>query len=161
MNIDEVRELIQMWRSLKQKTLLFTGTFDIYRADQVDLIEELRKTYQVERLIIGLNSDDFIAIREGEGRPIWKETERMRVLKKNRDVDAVFVIKTNKKNLAKLLRPDIVVINYNDSNPAKKDDRESELKKLNNNNYGVKFVGYTRPDGEHTNQVIQRIKKLK
>ncbi|APY85687.1 D-glycero-beta-D-manno-heptose 1-phosphate adenylyltransferase [Streptomyces alfalfae] len=84
------------------------GCFDLLHAGHVGLLESARRIGDC--LIVCLNSDASLTRRKGPGRPLNRQSDRVRVLQALGSVDAVAVFdEDTPQNLLAKLRPDVWV----------------------------------------------------
>ena len=99
---------ISAWRRSKQRIVFTNGCFDILHLGHITLLDECRKF--AHRLIVGLNSDVSVRKLKGDGRPIFSECERARVLAALAATDAVVIFNEDTPmNLIRKIRPDVLV----------------------------------------------------
>jgi D-beta-D-heptose 7-phosphate kinase / D-beta-D-heptose 1-phosphate adenosyltransferase len=89
--------------------VVFTnGCFDILHTGHIQTLEFARE--QGDILVVGVNSDESVRRLKGEGRPVNKLADRIRVLSAMKCVDCVMpFVEDTPLNLIKYVRPDIVV----------------------------------------------------
>lgn len=104
-------ELVNVRRQLKSqgRQVVFTnGCFDVIHAGHVILLEQARGLG--DRLIVGLNSDASVKRLKGPQRPIFKQTDRARVIAALEMVDFVVLFDEDEPAaLIESLLPDILV----------------------------------------------------
>jgi D-beta-D-heptose 7-phosphate kinase / D-beta-D-heptose 1-phosphate adenosyltransferase len=107
-SIDELDERLQQWR-MKGHTIGFTnGCFDLLHPGHVTLLS--KAAAKVDRLVVGLNSDQSIKRLKGSERPIQNELARATVLASLASVDLVVVFEEDTpQKLIEIVRPDILV----------------------------------------------------
>jgi len=90
-------------------TTVFTnGCFDVLHAGHVALFEKARAFG--DKLIVGVNSDFSVRKIKGKNRPIFKEANRVAVLKAIRYIDQVVVFDDpDPLELIHKIRPDVLV----------------------------------------------------
>jgi len=105
---DELAGLANRLRSERRKIATINGTFDLMHAGHLHILREARQ--QADVLIVGLNSDESIALNKGPGRPFIAQADRAAMLLALRDVDFVHIFNELTPNafLAEL-RPDVHV----------------------------------------------------
>ena len=104
---DDLSNLVKHWKKTNQKIVFTYGCFDIMHRGHVELLASAADLG--DKLIIGLNSDDYIKIIKGENRPIIEEISRAILLSSLGFVDAiVFFSEKTPINLIKLIMPDIL-----------------------------------------------------
>lgn len=96
------------WRRGKQRIVFTNGCFDILHLGHITLLEHCRTL--ADRLIVGLNSDASVRKLKGDGRPIFSESERARVLAALAVTDAIVIFNEDTPiNLIRKIRPDVLV----------------------------------------------------
>lgn len=90
------------------RTVLTVGTFDTIHAGHIDLLE---RCYELGRVVVGLNLDDFVERFKGK-RPTNTYEERERVLSACRYVDEVLPNEDGEDSKTLILKvdPDYLVI---------------------------------------------------
>jgi D-glycero-beta-D-manno-heptose 1-phosphate adenylyltransferase len=86
------------------------GSFDMYHVGHVRYVEKARDLCDI--LVVGIDSDDLIRARKGEGRPKDSVDERIEVLLSNRSID-IITIRHNDDDpyaLVRQIKPDILVL---------------------------------------------------
>ena len=105
----EIPKAIQAYRDLEYKIVLTQGTYDLVHVGHGRYLEAAKKEGDI--LIVGVDSDDKVRQRKGEGRPIVPEDERVEMLTYLRSVDHVVVkpLEAPKWELIKIVHPDVLV----------------------------------------------------
>lgn len=105
----EVKKAVAAYRDLGQKIVLTQGTYDLVHVGHGRYLEAAKKEGDI--LIVGVDSDEKVKKRKGEGRPIVPEDERVEMLTYLSSVDHVVVkpISAKRWELIKLVRPDVLV----------------------------------------------------
>lgn len=108
-DLDRLSEIVSGLRALDQRIVLTQGTFDLLHIGHVLYLSEAKKLGDV--LIVGLDSDQKVRERKGEGRPIVPESERMAMLCYQRPVDLVIVKQHNfpRWELIRRIKPDVLL----------------------------------------------------
>ncbi len=95
-------------RSLGRRVVLTNGCFDLLHAGHVHLLERARALGDV--LVVALNSDASVRRLKGEGRPVVRASDRVRVLAALQSVGLVLVFEEDTPlEVIRLLRPDVLV----------------------------------------------------
>jgi len=95
-------------RSLGRRVVLTNGCFDLLHAGHVHLLERARALGDV--LVVALNSDDSVRRLKGEGRPVVRASDRVRVLAALASVGLVLVFDEDTPlEVIRRLRPDVLV----------------------------------------------------
>ena len=105
----EIKKAIQAYRDLEYRIVLTQGTYDLVHVGHGRYLEAAKKEGDI--LIVGVDSDEKVRQRKGEGRPIVPEDERVEMLTYLSSVDHVVVkpLSAAKWELIKLVRPDVLV----------------------------------------------------
>ena len=107
-NRRQLAEAIRRARRQGARIVFTNGCFDILHAGHVGYLDEAR--HLGDRLIIAVNDDDSVRRLKGEGRPINKLEQRMRVLEGLAAVDWVVPFSEDTPEaLLELVRPDVLV----------------------------------------------------
>lgn len=105
------RALAALGKRLRRqgKRIVFTnGCFDLLHAGHVDYLARARRMGHV--LVVGLNSDRSVRALKGQGRPIYSETDRARILSALACVDYVVLFDHETPvNLIRALQPHVLV----------------------------------------------------
>ena len=114
-----VAQFVKKLRQQKKKIVLTQGSFDMLHIGHARYCREAKKHGDV--LIVGVDSDEKIRARKGEGRPIVPEAERLEMLAHLEYVDLVVLKKlsTPKWELIKIIRPDILIATQGTYTPEK------------------------------------------
>ncbi|MFH2118668.1 MAG: adenylyltransferase/cytidyltransferase family protein [Candidatus Paceibacterota bacterium] len=104
-----VAEFVQKQRRAKKKIVLTQGSFDMLHIGHARYCREAKKHGAV--LIVGVDSDQKIRLRKGEGRPIVPQDERLEMLAHLEYVDLVVLKSLNapKWELIKIIKPDVLI----------------------------------------------------
>jgi D-glycero-beta-D-manno-heptose 1-phosphate adenylyltransferase len=108
-DLDRLSEIVSGLRALGQRIVLTQGTFDLLHIGHVLYLSEAKKLGDV--LIVGLDSDQKVRERKGEGRPIVPEDERLAMLCYQRPVDLVIVKQHDfaRWELIRRIQPDVLL----------------------------------------------------
>lgn len=108
----ELVKRVEACRQLGLKVVLTSGTFDIHHVGHSRYLERGKELAEGGILIVGVDNDEKVRRRKGEGRPVVPEAERMEVLCHLRHVDLVTLKLANapRWELIKIVRPDILLI---------------------------------------------------
>lgn len=89
--------------------IVFTnGCFDVLHPGHVDLLSRARKLG--DRLIVGLNSDHSVRSIKGDGRPVFSQDDRKRLLMALESVDEVIIFdEQTPERLIRELAPNVLV----------------------------------------------------
>ncbi len=99
-------------RQLGLKIVLTSGTFDIHHVGHSRYLEKGKELAQGGILVVGVDNDEKVHKRKGNGRPVVAEQERMEVLCHLRHVDLVTLKSLNAPQweLIGLIKPDVLLI---------------------------------------------------
>jgi len=117
--IREISGLIQEVEQIKRrgKTVVFTnGCFDLLHAGHIRLLEASKRLGDV--LVVAVDDDESIRRLKGDGRPILKQDERLRILAALDSVDFLCPFSSPElKELLDQLKPDVLTkgANYSHS----------------------------------------------
>ena len=107
-NRRQLAEAIRRARRQGARIVFTNGCFDILHAGHVGYLDEAR--HLGDRLIVAVNDDDSVRRLKGEGRPVNKLEQRMRVLEGLAAVDWVVPFSEDTPEaLLQLVRPDVLV----------------------------------------------------
>ncbi|QQS27271.1 adenylyltransferase/cytidyltransferase family protein [bacterium] len=108
-DLERLSEIVSGLRALNQQIVLTQGTFDLLHIGHVLYLAEAKRLGDV--LIVGLDSDEKVRARKGEGRPIVPEDERTAMLCYQRPVDLVIVKQQNFQHweLIRRIQPDVLL----------------------------------------------------
>lgn len=110
--------------SKKYKTVLAHGSFDLFHYGHLKYLQSAKKFG--DKLIVSLTSDKFI--RKGPNRPIFKEKERLEIIKSLKFVDDAFLSREETAiSSIKKIKPDFYV-KGNDYKDFKKDISKNIIK---------------------------------
>lgn len=97
------------WRQAGQRIVFTNGCFDVLHTGHLELLREARNRGQ--RLIIGVNPDDWIVKHKGHGRPLQTASIRCAVAHRMADADLslIFEDETVERLLA-IIKPSVYLI---------------------------------------------------
>lgn len=106
---DEVVDFVKKQRRTKKKIVLTQGSFDMLHIGHARYCREAKERGDI--LIVGVDSDEKIRARKGEGRPIVPQDERLEMLAHLEYVDQVVLKQHNvpKWELIRLIKPDVLI----------------------------------------------------
>lgn len=87
--VDELSKITQALQAEGRTVVLTNGCFDLLHVGHITYLKESRRCG--EALIVGINSDDSVKRLKGDGRPMFDEGERSRIVAALTPVDYVFV----------------------------------------------------------------------
>lgn len=103
---EQLVDLVTAARALGAKIVFANGCFDVLHVGHVRYLASARALGDL--LIVGVNSDDQVAIQKGAGRPILPSTERAEIVASLDSVDYVTVFgEPTVEQLLLALKPDI------------------------------------------------------
>jgi D-beta-D-heptose 7-phosphate kinase/D-beta-D-heptose 1-phosphate adenosyltransferase len=118
-NLDyqQLRKAVKAYRDLEYRIVLTQGTYDMVHVGHGRYLQDAKGYGDI--LIVGVDSDEKVRLRKGEGRPIVPQEERVEMLTYLDSVDHVVVkgVAEPKWSLIKLVRPDVLIATeetYND-----------------------------------------------
>lgn len=101
-------ERVRAWRADGLRVGFTNGCFDLLHPGHISLLAQARAA--VDRLIVGLNSDESTRRLKGESRPIQPEAARAIVLASLATVDLVVIFPEDTPlGLIEAIRPDVLV----------------------------------------------------
>lgn len=107
-NRRQLAEAVRRARRQGARIVFTNGCFDILHAGHVGYLDEAR--HLGDRLIVAVNDDDSVRRLKGEGRPVNKLKQRMRVLEGLAAVDWVVPFSEDTPEaLLEEIRPDVLV----------------------------------------------------
>ena len=131
--------------------MLTNGCFDVIHAGHVAYLREARSLGDV--LVVGVNTDEQVRAQKGEGRPIFKERERLEILGELACVDYICVFpEPTAHALIEAVHPHIYV-KGGDYAPDKV--AEAQLVKR----LGIDFRTLTHRPGTSSTGVIERVRE--
>ncbi len=139
-----------MTYALPRPLVMATGVFDLLHIEHVLLLEFARS--QGCHLLVGINSDESVALIKGPGRPIIGCVHRMLMLEALRCVNDVTTFsEVTPERLIRQWRPDILVKGHDYEN---KPVPEAEVLK----EWGGRLVIAPTTPRESTTSIINRIR---
>lgn len=104
-----VAEFVKNARRKKKKIVLTQGSFDMIHIGHARYCREAKK--YGDALIVGVDSDEKIRARKGEGRPIVPQAERLEMLAHLEYIDLVVLKKLDvpKWELIRIVQPEILI----------------------------------------------------
>lgn len=104
---DEAAYLCKVWREAGKKIVFTNGCFDLLHAGHLHLLRKARD--QGDRLVVALNSDESVRALKGEGRPVQKDLERMKIYEWPFVDLVVFFDEVTPEKLVRSLNPHVIV----------------------------------------------------
>lgn len=116
-NVNQTSELSKYLKNQYKRIVLVGGCFDILHIGHIALLEGAKKEGDI--LVVMLESDETIAEKKGEGRPLHTQLQRAQVLLALEAVDYVILLTPHMTNeqydmLVKAIQPDIIATTQND-----------------------------------------------
>jgi D-glycero-beta-D-manno-heptose 1-phosphate adenylyltransferase len=106
LNRDELIERVAVAREAGARIVLANGCFDVLHVGHVRYLAGARELGDV--LVVGINSDEQVAIQKGEGRPVLPAIERAEIVAALESVSFVTIFnEPTVEELLLALRPDI------------------------------------------------------
>ena len=121
---ERLAEMVQYWKKLGLRTVLTSGTFDLFHIGHAQYLERAKALGDV--LIVGVDSDEKVRSRKGPTRPVVPENERLLILAHVRHIDVITLkhLQHPNNHLIKLVSPDVLVL----SKSTKHDPEDSKEK---------------------------------
>lgn len=138
-------------RAAGHRIVLTNGCFDVIHAGHVAYLREARSLGDV--LVVGMNTDEQVRAQKGEGRPIFRERERLEILGELACVDYISVFpEPTAHALIEAVHPHVYV-KGGDYSPDKV--AEAQLVKR----LGIEFRTLTHRPGTSSTGVIERVRE--
>ena len=104
---ERAAEIVRGWRQQDGATVaLANGCFDLLHVGHVRYLRGAAD--EADRLVVGVNADDSVAVAKGPGRPILPAAERAALVAAITGVDLVTIFfEPTADRLIELLRPDV------------------------------------------------------
>lgn len=120
---NELLEIVQFLRNNGKKIVYTMGAYDINHVGHERYMQRAKECGDI--LIVGVDSDEFIRITKGEGRPVVPYSERAESVAHTRYVNIVTILRTREEadKLMHDMRPEVVVLSFSS---AKKNITEYE-----------------------------------
>ncbi|MCX6728670.1 MAG: adenylyltransferase/cytidyltransferase family protein [Candidatus Saccharibacteria bacterium] len=109
-NQAKLGEYVDALRTLQQRIVLTSGTFDLLHVGHAKYLE-VAKSYG-DVLIVGVDSDEKVRARKGPDRPVVPEEERINMLAHLRSVDIITIKHPDDErwSLIKSIKPDTLIV---------------------------------------------------
>ena len=128
------------------------GTFDLFHIGHLNLLENA--SFQCEKLIVGVNSDDLV-VSYKKRETIIKQKDRLRIISALKMVDKAIIVDTlDKTTMYEILKFDVVFIGDDWINNQRWIQTSDDLKKI-----GVDVVFLPHTDGISTTMLRNKIDK--
>jgi cytidyltransferase-like protein len=112
-------------QNINRKIVFCTGCYDILQSGHAVFFNQCKQFGDI--LVVGVGRDEVISKLKGPGRPVNPENNRLYLVAAMQDVDyavlndqSVFGDKIDFKNILEKLRPDIFIVNDDDSGIGEK-----------------------------------------
>ncbi len=127
LSLDQAITVSKKINSQGKSIVLAGGCFDILHIGHITYLENAKKAGDV--LFVFVESDVAIRKLKGNGRPINKQLDRIKILESLEMVDYVILLPENPDydKLANAIKPDIFAVTKGDKNRA---DKERQAKKV-------------------------------
>jgi len=103
---EELVQVVAAARKTGAKVIFANGCFDVLHVGHVRYLEGARALGDI--LVVGVNSDEQVAIQKGPGRPILPDVERAELIASLESVDYVTIFdEPTVENLLLALKPDV------------------------------------------------------
>ncbi len=97
------------WRHAGQRIVFTNGCFDVLHHGHLELLREARN--RGERLIVGVNPDDWIVEHKGHGRPLQPAAIRCAVAHRMADADLSLIFwDDTAERLLSIIKPAVYII---------------------------------------------------
>jgi D-beta-D-heptose 7-phosphate kinase / D-beta-D-heptose 1-phosphate adenosyltransferase len=149
---DELPGHLEAHRLAGRRICFTNGCFDLLHAGHIKLLEFARR--QGDLLVVGLNSDASVRQLKGEGRPVYPQEDRARMLAALEAVDYVILFDNPRaEGIIRFVRPDILV---------KGEDYRGQILDGSEfvHSYGGRVVLAPLLDGRGTTRTIERLGTL-
>jgi|GEM_PF-120375 D-glycero-beta-D-manno-heptose 1-phosphate adenylyltransferase len=122
---DQIETIVCALKTLGLRVVLTSGSFDIIHEGHSMYLEAARRFGDF--LIVGLDSDEKIRARKGQGRPAVPQMERLRMVTHQRGVGLVTLkgAQHPRWELIKAVGPDVLVATEDTYTPAEIEELES------------------------------------
>lgn len=105
-DLPQLAELVQNWRSSGERITLTNGCFDVLHVGHIRYLRAARELGG--KVVVAVNSDASVRTLKGNGRPRVPDRERAEILAALSDVDAVVIFDSpDVRELIRLIRPDV------------------------------------------------------
>lgn len=129
--IEDHATLLALTASWRENGITFSYTFGVYDMYHVGHKRYLKKAKeQAEKLIVGVDSDEFTKERKGPNRPTIPFNERCEILD-NDIVDVITILRSDTESLALLqaMQPDCITLSFSSERKNLDDYAERMQKK--------------------------------
>jgi len=104
--VEELKEIVSQGRASGCTVVFANGCFDLIHAGHTRYLEAAKELGDI--LIVGINSDQCVAVLKGAGRPLQPEADRAEILASMQCVDYVLLFDApTVDGILKELRPDV------------------------------------------------------
>ena len=106
LNREELKDRIAAARESGARIVLANGCFDVLHVGHIRYLASARELGDI--LVVGINSDEQVAIQKGAGRPVLPATERAEIVAALESVTYVTIFdEPNVEHLLLTLKPDV------------------------------------------------------
>lgn len=153
------KDLIKKLQNLKannKKIILVTGFFDLFHIEHLAFLEKAKSVG--DTLVVAIESDERARQKKGQGRPIFNQGDRVRLIDSLKVVDFTLALPDSfnspeaYRNLIIDLSPEALAVSENSPHQQEKKKILDEL--------GVELaVVYPHKKGISTTEILQKINK--
>jgi D-beta-D-heptose 7-phosphate kinase/D-beta-D-heptose 1-phosphate adenosyltransferase len=136
----------------KPTIALVTGCFDLLHPGHIKFLRFAAS--KADKLLVGIESDEFVSRHKGKNRPIFTAKDRLRILSELKPVTKAFLIKphTNYQKLLKRLKIDYLIISRKDNLYKVKYQICQQL--------GIELIRFPQLPKYSTSAIVSRIAQL-
>jgi len=136
------------------KKIATFGVFDIIHSGHIKFLENCKRVAKDSELIVVVSRDSTVLKEKGKF-PVMSEVERRKILESIRSVDKAILgyEGSDKLKIVEKIRPDVIVLGYNQNWDEKKLEDDLKSRKLN-----VKVVRLERYGDINSTQIKNRLK---
>jgi FAD synthetase len=136
------------------KKIATFGVFDIIHSGHIKFLENCKRVAKDSELIVVVSRDSTVLKEKGKF-PVMSEVERRKILESIRSVDKAILgyEGSDKLKIVEEIRPDVIVLGYNQNWDEKKLEDDLKSRKLN-----VKVVRLERYGDINSTQIKNRLK---
>ena len=149
--LDQLLVELAVHREVGHRIVLTNGCFDVIHAGHVAYLREAKALGDI--LVVAVNADDQVATQKGEGRPVFRQAERLEVLSELQSIDYLTLFhEPTAHAIIRAIRPDLYV-KGGDYEP----DQINEIDILRELRIDVRTVGWR--EGLSSTVVIDRFSR--
>ena len=162
-NVEETGKLVKELKEEGKVVGSIEGVWDIFGIGYLKFIEFAKN--QCDVLVVLVSSDQYARANKGEGRPVYNQYERSRVLAAVNGVDIVCLeenppalfgteeYENYMRYVTQTIHPDKLIV-------STKADAGVEIKKTRAASLDIEFVPYNREPDLHTTQLLQKLEEV-